>query len=196
MKFLALLPLLAATPVFAECPVAADLDSGIRVIETDGTVNLFVNIGDGVVQNDGVAPDGYRFRNILAQGTHLVELGDVDDGSYILGTQQSVSYGVPRGSLPIPTANSTWSVETVVTLDDGGSYPETQSQRWGAPTTLSIGDCTYDMIPAKLTYINSDYEVYEGLHYLPALGLALLNTYQIKGDVPSVYTAARIEAVR
>ena len=63
-------------------------------------------------------------------------------------------------------------------------------------TTLTIGPCTYDMIPGKITYINSDYTSFEGLHYLPALQLALLHTYREQDQETSTYTASDIKVVQ
>lgn len=196
MKFLTLIPLLTAAPAFADCPVAADLAGGIRVTETDGTINLFTAQGNGVVQNDGTAPDGYTYRNVLAQGTHLVELGDTENGQYVNDSRRIITYPMERTVMPLPTPNSRWDVATTVAAMGNDGYPEQQVQGWGAPATLTIGECTYDMIPGKVTYTNSDFVVFEGLHYLPALGLALLHSYQIQGDPADTYTAAKIEAVR
>lgn len=63
-------------------------------------------------------------------------------------------------------------------------------------TTLDIGECTYDMIPGKLTYTNASYVVLEGLYFLPALELGLLHSYQIQGQPADTYTAVKIEAVQ
>ena len=195
MKPLIILTLLAASPALADCPVAADLQNGVRVTETTGTTNLFTAQANGRVQNDGATPDGYLYRNVLVQGTHLAELGDTDGSDYLPGTRRTVTYPVADSAMPLPQPNTSATYETTIATSSG-SYPETQDQRWGAMTTLPIGECTYDMVPGKITYTNSDYVVFEGLHYLPALQLALLHSYQIQGDAPDVYEAALIEAVQ
>jgi len=195
MRSILLLTCLAASPAFAQCPTEADLTGGILITEMDGTTNQFTGQGNGIVQNDGRAPDGFTYRNRLAQGTHLIELGDTDGRNYINDSRIEVSYPQAAARLPIPTASSRWNVETVVS-DSNGRYPESQTQSWGAMTTLTIGNCSYDMIPGKVSYTNADYVVFEGLYYLPELKFAFLNTYQIKGEDPSVYTPMRIEAVR
>lgn len=195
MKPLIILTLMAATPALAECPVAADLETGVRVTESDGTINLFTAVGDGVVQNDGTAPSGYTYRNLLAQGTHLVELGDTENGSYADGTRRTVIYPISRADMPVPTPNSRNEYETTIRAA-GGDYPESQTQMWGAMTTLDIGECSYDMIPGKLTYTNSSFVVLEGLYYLPALELGLLHSYQIQGESADNYVASKIEAVQ
>jgi len=189
------LTLFAATPVLADCPVAADLAGGVRMVETNGTVNLFTAQADGRVQNDGVAPGGYMYRNVLVKGTHLAELGDTDGVNYLPDTRRTVTYPQMDAGMPVPTPNTSARYETTITTTSG-SYPETQTQSWGAQTTLTIGACTYDMIPGKITYTNSDFVVFEGLHYLPELSLALLYSYQIEGDRADIYEAATIEAVR
>lgn len=195
MKILLAVSLLAASPALADCPVAADLATGVRVTETDGTVNLFTAIGDGTVVNDGTAPDGYTYRNILAQGTHLVELGDTSNGAFMPDTHRVVTYPTPRANMPAPTTTTSYEFDTTIATSTG-EYAEVQTQRWGAQSSLTIGDCTYDMIPAKINYTNADYVVLEGLHYLPALELALLHSYQIQGEPASIYTAAKIETVQ
>ncbi|MCF2905421.1 hypothetical protein L0666_10505 [Octadecabacter sp. CECT 8868] len=195
MKYSLIVTLLAAAPALADCPVAADLETGIRVTESDGTTNTFRLIDDGIVQNDGVATDGYTYRNLLAQGTHLIGLSDTENGNDIPDTVRTMTYAFAPAGMPIPEASSSRSYQTTVTSPTS-VYPETQTQAWGAMTTLTIGDCTYDMIPGKLTYTNTDYVVYEGLYYLPDVGLGLLHSYQIQGDPVDRYQAIKIEALQ
>ena len=195
MKPHLLIALMLGTPALAECPTAADLSGGVRVTEDDGTTNTFTLIGDGVVQNDGLAPDGYAYRNLLAKGTHLIGLSDTQNGQDIPDTVRRMQYPVAASDLPVPTPSSRASYDTTVSAN-GGSYPEEQVQAWGTMTTLTIGECTYDMIPGKVVYTNDSYVVNEGLHYLPALELALLYSYQIEGDPADIYTPVRIEALQ
>ncbi|MDA9207329.1 hypothetical protein N9O61_00445 [Octadecabacter sp.] len=194
MRVFATIALFTASPVLAECPTASDLANGVQIVEADGTVNLFTALGNGIVKNDGTAPDGYTYRNVLAQGTHLIELGDTENGAYISGSLRVVDYQMQPDQMPIPAPNTTWVVDTIV--DNGSEYDERQTQSWGAITTLSIGECSYEMIPGKVSYINSDYTVFEGLHYLPGLELGILHSYQIQGEPPSHYVATSIEAVQ
>ena len=97
MRILATLTLCSATPVWADCPVASDLATGVAITETDGTVNLFLAMGGGVVMNEGTAPSGYTYRNLLAQGTHLMELGDTENGSYVPESRRDIDYGLEPG---------------------------------------------------------------------------------------------------
>ena len=194
MKYVLIAALTAASPALGECPVAADLASGVQVTETDGSVNLFTALGDGVVQNDGYSPGGYSFRNVLAQGTHLVELGDTQGEDYVPNSRRTVTYPMAQAEMPIPQTSTSLEFETTITTA-GGEYPEQQIQKWGEASTLTIGECTYDMIPGKVTYTNTNYVVFEGLHYLPDLELSLLHSYQIQGEIASTYTASRIQVV-
>ena len=194
MRIFATIAIFAATPVLAVCPDVTDLANGIRVTETDGAVNIFFTIEDGLAQNDGTASGGYTYRNILAHGTHLIELGDTENGAYITGTRRVVDYAMSTYQMPIPSPSSKWDVDTIV--DNGGEYAERQTQSWGSMATIQIGDCTYDMIPGKLSYTNRNATVFEGLHYLPALEISLLHSYQTQGEPASIYTAAKIEAVQ
>ncbi len=196
MKSMLFIPLLAASSAMADCPVAGDLATGLRVTETNGTVNVFTDIGDDRISSDSLSARGNTYRNVLVHGTHLIELGDTIDGEWDPDNHRIVSYNMPTTDMPMPTPQSTWSFETTIASPGLSGYPETQTQRWGALTTLTIGACTYDMIPGKVTYTNESYTVFEGLHYLPALQLALLFTYQEQGQPVDTYTAATIEAVQ
>ena len=144
MKTPILLALLAASPTWADCPLAADLTTGIRVTEDTGTLNTFVAIGGSVVQQDGATTDNYNFRNMLAQGTHLLSLSDAENGEPIADTLISTAYSIAPNDMPRPQPSMTQTYDTTVTTSDG-SYSETQTQSWGQTTTLTIGDCTYDM---------------------------------------------------
>lgn len=193
-RLLAVLCAVVAGPALAQCPTAADLRSGVRVTESDGTTNVFTAVGDGIVQNDGATTGGYTYRNLLAQGTHLIGLSDTDGGEDIPNTVRRMEYDMAIPALPVPAPGMRNTYETVVTVSDG-SYDETQTQVWGQPTRLTIGDCTYDMIPGKLVYTNRDFVVREGLYYLPALEFALLHSYQSNDDPAAQYVATGIEAV-
>lgn len=196
MKSVLLIPLLAATTAVADCPVAGDIATGIRVTESGGTVNLFTDAGADRVNSDSVTEYGKTYRNVLVHGTHLIELGDTVDGVWQMESLHIVTYNMPTRDMPIPAPLTTWTVETSIATPGLSGYPETQTQRWGALTTLKIGNCTYDMIPGKITYTNEDFVVFEGLHYLPALELAFLHSYQQQGEDGDTYTAISIEVVQ
>lgn len=176
MMRLAFAAALCASPALADCPTGADLATGI-VFETDiGDTDVFTDAGGGVVQIDSVTPDGYGYRTLLAQGVHLLQLSDTEDGQIVSGSLVNTSYpGVPS-DLPVPTPGSTWEVETMIN-SYGDIYAETQIQAWGDMIDFTVGDCTFDGIPGKIRYESDGYSVNEGIMFLPALGMSLLLTY-------------------
>lgn len=197
MKYPFFIALLASSPVFADCPVAADLVGGVRVIEDDGTIVTFVAQGDGLVLQEIIfaLDNGIIYRTMLAHGTSVVSSMDTQNGAVIDETQMDTSYPVAPADLPVPTPLSSHTFETTV-VDSIGQYSATQTQSWGAMQSLAIGDCTYDMFLGKVNYTSDYYVVTEKLHYLPALELALLYSRKTDDQPEYFYTASYIETMQ
>lgn len=194
------IPILAAFTLpqvaFANCPTESDLVNGIMVIESDGTEHLFVSASADTVFNFIVTADGYETRNTLVRGTYVLELVELETGRTVPDTMSRTRYAVPVSSIPTPSANTRGDFQTVVT-GYGEDLQEKQSYAWGQEGTITIGECSYTMIPGKIRYENSDYFAIEGLYYLPALGISLLHEYSDSDfPTPDRYTFARIEAAQ
>ena len=184
-----------ASPAFAECPVAGDLSTGIRATMDDGTYEDFTTLGNGLVEMLGYYDDDIEFvtRYFLAHGTYVVQAIDMEADKAIVDSRWTYSYPVNPGELPPPEADARWSGK-VGGLDSGGAFQETHSHRWGAVTTASYGDCSYDMILGTLFYKGDGYEFSEEVHYLPELGISLLTRFfEEAEDVDDVYTYVSIE---
>ncbi|MEL6958392.1 MAG: hypothetical protein AAGL89_05500 [Pseudomonadota bacterium] len=197
MRFLTSAAFMAAsTGAALACPTAADLEAGIVIMEDDGTRNVFTSVRNGVVSQDGVTPDGFEFRTLLAQGVHVLQLADTEDGALIPDTVYTTSYPDPVNTLPIPEAGLTWDVSTGITSFEE-TYTEQQSQVWGAMVPFSIGECTYDAIPGKVEYLSDLSHFREQIIFVPALGLGLLTSSVDIGfeDEPGTFTYVSISAL-
>ena len=165
-----------ATPVLADCPVASDLKTGIELRDDDGYVSVYRQSGPFVVMQEGAAPDGYRFQNLLGQGTHVLQLADVENGSLVRDSIINVSYGMQPAEMPVPEEGLNWQVGTMVNAY-GETYRENQSQRWGTAQTLRIAECEYRVIPGRLTYKSDGDTIREEVLYVTELGIGLLTSY-------------------
>ncbi len=188
---------LAATPAVAKCPVKDDLFAGgIEVRWDDDTVEVYRDIGGGLVQTESVYGDGYVSRLKLAKGVYVAELVDLNDGVLDLDSVVMYRYPMAAEDMPLPEANGQWRVHTTYT-DTYESYKETQTHIWGAEQTVTYGDCTYAVIPGRLEYRSDHYNHDEGIHYVSELGIGLLTSY--KDDEypePDIYTVTGIRALR
>lgn len=195
MKTLALLTLLAATPALAECPIAGDLSSGIRVYDTVGGVETFLEIGNTVVQADFRDSTGFASRVLLGKGTHVLRSGDVENGRMVNDSITITTYPYPNVSLPIPAPRSKWDISTSVN-QYGDIIAEQQSQVWRRATTLTIGDCTLNAIRGKVTYARAGSTLIEDVAYFPDLGFTLLLSFKFTDEPGDTFTFTRIEAVQ
>jgi hypothetical protein len=195
MKPLLTLTLLAAAPALADCPTGADLATGIRVLEADNTTHIYSDNGKGIVQVDITYDGGGVSRNLLAQGNHVLQLSNIENGRVIPDTIANTAYPTSAENLPIPTANDVWTVQTTVNAY-GDIYAETQMQTWGDTFTLTIGTCSFEAIKGALKYVSDANTIDEGVYFIPALGISLLYSYGDLEMAPEVYSFTQIEAVR
>ncbi|SLN40619.1 hypothetical protein [Pseudooctadecabacter jejudonensis] len=195
MRTLTLLATLAATPAWATCPTGADLATGITFTSDAGDRDTFTSIGNGVVQIDGVATDGFTYRTLLGQGVHVLQLSDTENGQPISDSVVSTSYPMAARDLPIPTAQSRWDVDTIIN-GYGDIYAEAQSQTWGQPITFRVGDCAFDALPGKIRYESDGFTVNEEVIYLPELSMSLLISYEDDGAPKDTWTYIDVEVAR
>lgn len=165
---------LTTSPLAAQtaCPTAADLGRGIRFDFSDGSHEIYRNRGPGVTAVTGFNANGSSYEMELGQGTHLLMYQSVSNGMADAASRITYDYGLQVGAMPVPVPGSGWSAPVTATASEG-PRSEPQKQSYGALTTISIGDCTYDMIPVTIAYSTSDHYV-EGIEYLPGLGVGYL----------------------
>ncbi|MEO0930955.1 MAG: hypothetical protein AAFY14_09950 [Pseudomonadota bacterium] len=182
-----------ASSAFADCPTSADRATGIKATLSDGSVEEYRDLSPGLVEVIARYADGYTARNLLGQGIYVVELSDIEDGQIVPTSRITSAYPMSADAMPIPKPGSEWTVK-VAMRDADGFFQEQQSHDWGALTTATYGDCSYDMIPGALNYQGDGYSYAEEIHYLPALGLGLLISYDHgDGSPPDTYSYVAID---
>jgi len=182
-----------ATPAFAQCPTAADMDKGVRLTDLDGYSETYRKEGAHFIRSewtDGTS-EGSRF--LLLKGLYMVEYFDTTDGDVISGSRSTHAYPLKPKDAPLPVADGRWDTE-VVTLDSSGMSNSRESYIYGPSTQVTIGGCTYEMLPVIGIYHDDDgYE--ETLNYLPELGFSYLVESRTKGADAERYTYVRIETL-
>ncbi|MDA0962094.1 MAG: hypothetical protein O2898_04145 [Proteobacteria bacterium] len=189
MRGLAVFLALTAGAAQAACPGAGDLDTGIRMVGSDGSTDTYLREPGGLVR--GIYSDGGSrgSKYLLMRGIYMVEIFDTENGSPVAGSRSTYAYPVTAETAPMPTPGGRW--DTLVTiLDRGELKSHTESFVFGDATRVTLGACGYDMLPITAIYHNEDgYQ--ERLHYLPELGFAYLAATQERGQAadPVVYIA-------
>lgn len=169
---------LALVPVsaVADCPVAGDLETGIELRDSDGYVYVYTRISPAVVQQDGLAPDGYAFRNLLGQGSHVLQLADLENGAIVSDSIINYSYPMRPEEMPVPEPNLRWQVGAVVNAF-GDVYQEFQNQSWSPLGTFQIAECSYEVTRGTVSYKSDGDVIREEISFLPELGIGLLTAY-------------------
>ncbi|WP_296420313.1 hypothetical protein [Pseudooctadecabacter sp.] len=168
---------LAASPVLADCPTGADLESGIVFTTDTGETDTYTSRPNGIVQIDALSPENVTYRTLLGKGIHVLQLSDLENGQVLSDSIVSTSYPMAAAELPVPEPGTRWRVDTMINAY-GDIYPETQTQTYGQMTAYTVGDCTFDAIPAKFRYESDGFTINEDIIYLPDLGLSLLVAYE------------------
>ncbi len=180
-------------PAFAQCPTGADMHTGVRITDLDGVSETYRTDGADFVRgewSDG-SDSGSRF--LLLKGLYVVEQFDTENGQVVAGTRTTHAYPLRPADAPLPVEGGRWDTE-VITLDPEGSRTTRESHIFGPPTQITIGGCSYEMMPVIGVFHDDDgYE--ETLHYLPELGFSYLVETRPKNEAAERYTYIRIEAV-
>lgn len=192
MRALPLLTTCLAMPVLADCPTAADMPLGIVLREASGETETFRPGPNNLVRGEYEDGMGGGARYLLMGGIYVIEVFDTDAGDPIPGTRSTFAYPVRPSEMAPPTPGGRWDVETLVN-DQGDIYEGRESHIFGPNTEITIGQCTYDMIPIISIYHSLDgYE--ERLNYLPEFGFAYLVEMKDPGEAPFTYNFVSIEA--
>jgi hypothetical protein len=167
------LPLvLISGPALADCPVKADLQTGIRLYDLDGNYELFQRHNEHIIKGawveGGVASAGY----LLNGGLYLLDVHELESDTPVPLTRTTYAFPVHPADAPLPLPGGQWDVEVLVT--EGGHFStEGQHYAFGAPEWVNLGACDYRVIPVTVSYNNSNER--DVLHYLPALGISYLS---------------------
>ena len=185
------LALCLASPAFAECPVAEDLEKGIKFTISGDETEVFRKLPNGLITSD-YGGGGYYSRVLLAKGVYLLEVLELENGDVIPGTRVTYAFPVRHEELPDPVPGTGWRAELV--LNEGGAFSkETQVYSFGAPQTIRFGGCAYELIPVTVDYPGENQQ--DTLHYMPALGISYLAAYK-DAEETNRFEYQAIEAVK
>ena len=135
-------------------------------------------------------------RNLLAKGLYLAEVIDFSGDTLDPATRLTYSYPMDFAEMPLPTPGGNWNTGATVLGSDGMNV-ENQVYSFGQFTTLTIGACSYQMMPIEIRYPvqEEDTEAVDTLHWLPDLGLSYLAGSQ-QGQEVDRYDYVGISAVQ
>jgi len=177
---MALQPAIAQAQV--NCPIAADLETGISVLYDDRVEHFRPAIGHPLelylVEENF---DGYIGYYFYTYGLYLQEKGELRNRQPLDGTATLYTYGFDDDSLLIPpSANMDFDVSVVASsIEVGGDRSMTSSTHlWqaGPKTTFTIGTCTYVgfMVTVDISRNFGEHDVRRhSFYYLADLGIGL-----------------------
>ncbi|WP_294227270.1 hypothetical protein [uncultured Shimia sp.] len=182
-----------ATPAFAQCPTAADMETGVRLTDLEGITETYTRDGDHFIRGEWDDGEHFGSRFLLLKGLYVVEQFDTEDGNVMTGSRSTHAYPLKPADAPIPVADGRWDTE-VITLDFEGTHTTRETHIFGPSTQVTLGGCSYEMMPIIGIYHDDDgYE--ETMYYLPELGFSYLVETRPKNEAAERYTYIRIEAV-
>ena len=173
----ALLGLLTASGVQAECLGSEDLTRGVVVAYQTGDTTTIRRTGDGThLIEERYASGDAPWMLRAWHGIYFVEEWQIDAaGQREPGTTLVVEFPIDPARFPAPLPGLGWTGQTVNRFDDGTSREETTILRFSQGEPLELSGCTYSTILAELRY---DWGEEGGLDlrylYLEELGTAIL----------------------
>lgn len=181
-----------ASPAWAICPVADDLQTGIRLTADDGAVETYVAQTPDIVELTVTYDGGYSDKSLLGKGVYLLAVEEFYHGQKVHGSGSTYAYQDPVDAMPDPAPHAIWRTRAIV----DGADEDKITASWDAPVEMTYGDCRYTVIPGEITYSGANYRQTEGLHYLPELGFAYLafSQYEHSGQM-NEYQIITISAV-
>ncbi|SIN79408.1 hypothetical protein [Vannielia litorea] len=179
----------AASPALAACPVAADMERGLRLGLATGEVEEVTRgTAEGETRSRFIV-EGYVSEVRLGQGVFPLEVREEENGTEV-ATPTTYRYATP---LPAPAPGLEVSLELVVEGDE--TRQERHDYSFGTPVTWTYGSCAYEVIPVRTVHFRDGTEVSrDSLHYLVAFGHSYLAGYS-DGESEDVYTYVSVEAM-
>jgi hypothetical protein len=183
---------LLATPALAECPRPSDMDGkGVRFSSETGDVETFTRDADGTVHSTVEGETPPVVRAVLAKGLYLTRIFDLVDGQ--AENDVRYIYPTPLENLPEPFPQGALTL-TVEGEDGDGTFESTETYSFGPASVLTIGDCSFAMIPVELTYAGTGER--DIFHYLPEYGLSYLADSYASDGTRTDYTFDQVMGIR
>ncbi|MFW2542402.1 hypothetical protein ACN2XU_07150 [Primorskyibacter sp. 2E107] len=173
MRMTVLIAALWAPAALADCPVAGDLEAGLRFSTSDGNVEVLEAFTPGVVASFYYEAGTLDSRVLLAQGIYMIEYMPYDGTALEASARDTYIYEHSPQDMPVPTTGDMLTLP--VTVNEGGELSRaTDVFVADAETTITFGDCSYRMLPIRMYFDTEDQQTYDILNYLPELGVAYL----------------------
>ncbi|MBN9887765.1 hypothetical protein [Salipiger abyssi] len=171
--FLCLLALPSVAP--ADCPTAADLDTGILFHLAGGDTELFRREDAQTVRSVyHYAEENAESHVLLGRGMYVLAYGETQDGQPVPEGLMHYDFGRTPAEMPLPEPESGWTADVEVTATWGSEH-EVQIYSFGPLSRVSFGDCSYDMIPVIQSYRPDPLGTVEFVNWLPELGISYLS---------------------
>lgn len=173
MRSLTLIAALWAPMALAECPVAADLETGIRITTAEGDYEELKSFTPGTVVSHYYAKGALDSRVLLARGLYMIEFIPALEGALETGERDTYSYDYSPDKVPLPVVGK--SLELPLVINESGTISEGLDVFEADPEIdVTYGDCSYRVLPIRQYFNVNDRETYDILHYLPDLGISYL----------------------
>ncbi|CUH75331.1 hypothetical protein [Tropicibacter naphthalenivorans] len=174
IRTLALLALLPGAAL-AQCPTAADLETGIRFQVDENDIEIFTNLTEDVVQSDFWA-GGEPMEGSVSQYSrtgYLLQFVSREGGEIKPEWRTTYAFPYAPGDLPVLQPGDSFQWDVMMRNQDG-LMKENHLFEVQAPVQRTYGNCTYEVIPYSVTYVDgSDKPNKDTMDYLPGLGVTL-----------------------
>ncbi|PTR41046.1 hypothetical protein SAMN05216376_10373 [Mameliella alba] len=180
-------------PLWASCPVADDLYTGIRFTIDGGHVETFTQMRPGFVESVWEEGDYVGWMD-FAKGVYIMEQQDLDSDHKPIGDMVHYTFETVSGVLPAPEPGGGFSAKVVV-IRGGEQWTETHDYRFGQEAINTIGGCDYRMIPVEVRYGGDIVSSVDYLRYLPELGITYIAGFESDGERTDYYYSS-IEVVQ
>ncbi|WP_318337670.1 hypothetical protein [Defluviimonas sp. D31] len=180
---LALAAFSAGQAMAADCPVAADLTTGIAAEYADGGRVEYRSAGEGRIAifepNEDDAARGLYFLSVA--GLYDLAVAHRLNGANDPDRSLTLVYSEPEEDLPIPVPGGSWlgTVDTV--FPDGTVDTDTAIYVFGAASDREIGGCRYATLPVKASFVGPVDWVAQDFIYFSDLGIAVPTARMVSG---------------
>lgn len=186
--------LMVAGQAAAQCVTATSLASGVVFTRADGKAGLVSRVGDGLIQIDYRAGDPERTdRRVLRLGLYPVETRYSSAPAGVIGiwSNRRVEIGY-TGRFAEPQPGRSWdtNLRFLAVSDDHTGIQTTRRDRATAtyrfldPQEVTLGGCSYTMIPVEAIIALGERTEVVRTAYFPDLG------YGIETQVTDLTTGA------
>lgn len=171
---------MAASPA---CVTADDLAGGVRATFVSGRWADYRPEGDGVFRvTESPAKDG-RVASFLSQyGLYDTEMVNLNDSRPDPATLVRTAYSVDSADLPVPVPGDVWVGQVTLIMPDGGKTVANAAYQFGRAETLALGDCSYETIDVKVSFMSADGWLWQEFTYFTDIGIGAIIARQAEGE--------------